>query len=297
MEYTKQPISIQDQIDLLKRRGLIIDDEQHAKDALSVISYFRLADYWRPMEASHTTHIFIEGTHFNDILKLYQFDKELKNMVFAAIQTIEIAMRTKIIHHFSIADGAFWYMDAHLFADHSLFASHLEKLNKELQRAKDEFITDHYKKYGREHFPPSWKTLEVASLGSLSKLYENYASRRVKNLVARDFNVMQYVFLSSWLVCLTVLRNCCAHHARLWNRRFSVRPKMPPQMPGKWISNFRFLSYKLYPNLCCIAYWLNSIKADNTFAADLRDLLTRYPDVPPSSMGFPHDWQGEELWK
>lgn len=297
MNYQKQPISIEQQIALLKQRGLIIDDEPLALDRLKVISYFRLADYWRPMEADHTTHSFLPNTHFVDVLACYYFDKQLKMLLFSAVQTIEIAVRTAIIHHFSMQHGAFWFIDATLFTDQSLFASHLESLNRELQRSKEEFIKEHYQKYGKTEFPPAWKSLEVASLGSLSKLYENFASRATKNLVARDFCVRQSVFLASWLNCLTVLRNCIAHHSRLWNRRFSIMPQMPPLMPNTWIANNKLRPYKLYPMLCCIAYWLNAIDPTNTFAADFKALLARYPSVYPAAMGAPRGWDEEPLWE
>ena len=184
------------------------------------------------MEANHFTHNFLPNTHFADVLHYYNFDKQLKVLLFSAVQTIEIAVRTAVIHHFSMQHGAFWFIDATLFTDHNFFASHLESLSRELQRSKEDFIKEHYQKYGTTEFPPAWKTLEIASLGTLSKLYDNFASRATKNLVARDFGVRQSVFLASWLNCLTVLRNCLAHHSRLWNRRFSIMPQLPSLMPN-----------------------------------------------------------------
>ena len=134
MNYQKHPISIEQQIALLKQRGLIIDDEPLALDRLKVISYFRLADYWRPMEADHTTHSFLPNTHFVDVLACYYFDKQLKMLLFSAVQTIEIAVRTAIIHHFSMQHGAFWFIDATLFTDQSLFGKHTQILGQSGQK-------------------------------------------------------------------------------------------------------------------------------------------------------------------
>lgn len=58
MKYNKKPISIADQIAQLKSRGLIIEDENNAEKVLSIISYFRFANYLRPMEADKMTHKF-----------------------------------------------------------------------------------------------------------------------------------------------------------------------------------------------------------------------------------------------
>ena len=66
--YTKQTITIPQQISVLKLRGLIVDDEVQAEKVLEVISYFRLADYWRYMEADHLTHQFKPGSRFEYVV-------------------------------------------------------------------------------------------------------------------------------------------------------------------------------------------------------------------------------------
>ena len=91
-EYTNRALSIEEQIVRLKENGLIIDDEKAAYKYLSIISYFRLASYWRPMEKS--PHQFKPNSRFDNALSLYYFDKELRALIFSAIQSIEIALRT-----------------------------------------------------------------------------------------------------------------------------------------------------------------------------------------------------------
>ena len=98
------------------------------------------------------------------------------------------------------------------------------------------------------------------------------------------------------MVSLATLRNYCAHHARVWNRLFPVPPTIPADMPNAWIGNLAFSANKIYPQLCCIAYWLNGIDAQNSFAADLKALLAKYPTVDAAAMGFPVHWQQEPLW-
>ena len=85
--------------------------------------------------------------------------------------------------------------------------------------------------------------------------------------------------------------------ARLWNAHFSLVPRTNEHMRDKWIANRHFSSDKLYPSLCCIAYWLNSINPRNTFVQDFKSLLTKYPTVQPSMMGFPCGWENEPLWQ
>ncbi len=74
---------------MLKERGLIIRDDNKAISCLKVISYFRLANYFRPMEADKITHIFKPNSYFENAVSLYRFDQELRTLLFNAIQTIE----------------------------------------------------------------------------------------------------------------------------------------------------------------------------------------------------------------
>ena len=121
MRYNKQPTDIVTQLNLLKERGLIITDEETALKQLASISYFRLASYWRVFETDESTHHFAIGTRLEDIISLYTFDKELRSIIFTAIQDIEVALRTRIIHFFSMVHGAFWFMDASKFNNQSIF--------------------------------------------------------------------------------------------------------------------------------------------------------------------------------
>ena len=122
MKYNKQPISIADQISQLKNRGLIIDDEDVARRTLSIIRYFRFANYLRPFEADKANHVFKPGKLFSNAVSLYYFDKELRNIIFTAIQSVEIALRTSVIQHFSMKYGPFWFMDSSLFKDSTMHA-------------------------------------------------------------------------------------------------------------------------------------------------------------------------------
>ena len=126
---------------------MIIDDVNQANKTLSIISYFRLASYWRPMEEKGQAHQFKPNSHFNNALSLYYFDKELRALIFSAIQSIEIALRTKVIHSFSIMYGPFWFMDDTLVKSLKQQQENIASLRKELDRSKEDFIQEHYRKY------------------------------------------------------------------------------------------------------------------------------------------------------
>ena len=297
MNYTKQLLTLAQQIDTLKQRGLIIDDVDEAEAILDRTSYFRLADYWRPMEIDHATHIFRSNLHFHEIVAIYQFDTKLKQIIFNAILQIEVATRSKMIRFFTAHHTPFWFADENLSEDSECFQSNINHIRREIQRSQEDFIKEHFEKYDIPEFPPVWKTLEVLTLGTLSKLYTNFSDHTAKDLMAKDYGLPQHLILGSWLASMTVLRNKCAHHARVWNRRFPIMPILPRKTALPWITNRNIHPYKLYPHLCYIAYWLNAIDPSNTFTEDIKTLLLKYPVVDPAAMGFPRGWQNEPLWK
>ena len=296
MEYNKQALDTPDLLALLKQRGLVITNEQEALKTLSIISYFRLACYFRPMEADKQTHKFREGSTLEQVMALYEFDTALRDMVFCATRQIEVALRTRINHHFSRNHSPFWFSQVDLATDGHLFAEHLSSVDRELRRSKEEFIKEHFARYDKPTFPPAWKTLELATFGTLSRMYSNFSDNAVKKQVARSFSIPQHEFMRNWLENLTVVRNICAHHARLWNNYTSIQLRLPHRLPYSWLTNFNIPEGRLYPQLCCIAYWLNSIDQKNTFVADFKALLTKYPTVDTAAMGFPRGWQQEPLW-
>ena len=297
MKYTKLPMDLPDQVQVLKDRGLAVEDEQFALHKLDFISYYRLANYWRPMEADKATHSFKPGSRFSDIVSLYDFDMALRTLIFTAIQNIEIAFRSKIIHCFSLKYGSFWFMDSNLFKNRCFYARCLSSLEEEIHRTKEEFIRVHFAKDSDPAYPPVWKSLEVASFGTLSKIFSNFADNTVKKDVARGLGLPQHVFLESWMTAIAVLRNCCAHHARTWNRIFTIKPQLPATLNGKWITDRSMPPYKLYPQLCCIQYLLNAIGVGDGFKSGLKALFAAYPNVDSSAMGFPATWSTEPLWQ
>lgn len=90
MNYSKLPISISDQISLLKDRGLVIGDDAYAKEQLGIISYFRLADYLQPLEDNHSLHTFKSDATFEDAVTLYYFDKELRSLILQPFKALKL---------------------------------------------------------------------------------------------------------------------------------------------------------------------------------------------------------------
>jgi len=284
------------------KRGLIITDEDKAAHFLSHISYYRLAGYWWPMQSDKEKHIFKEGSRFDDVMALYTFDHELRMLIFDVIEKIEIGLRTKLIYHLSHEFDPWWFQNTSIFINTKELIQTLATLEAEIERSKDIFIKEHNKKHKDDlRLPPCWKTLELASLGSLSRLYGNLKPTvKSKDIIAAEFGTVNHTFLPSWLQSITQIRNYCAHHSRLWNKNLPGNPKLLPKPPNKWINDVpkqhEFLM--LYVHLCCMKYLLDVAQPDNHFSSRLKDLLERYKrNVDPRALGLKPDWQNEPLWK
>lgn len=134
MIYEKQPLTIEDQIKQLKARGLEIPDETIAYHYLANISYYRLAGYWWPMQADRTNHIFKPNSRFDDVIALYNFDRELRVLFFDVIERIEIGLRSKMIYHLSLEYDAWWFQKPELFENTREYFKTLASIEEELDR-------------------------------------------------------------------------------------------------------------------------------------------------------------------
>ena len=101
---TKKATTIDEQIALLKSRGMVIDDVKKVKENLFDIGYFRLGFYWFP---------FTSGANFDWAIKLYYFDFDLRNILLRYISRIEVNFRTSVVYLTSneYKDNPCWYVD------------------------------------------------------------------------------------------------------------------------------------------------------------------------------------------
>jgi abortive infection bacteriophage resistance protein len=296
--YSKPALSYADQINQLKQRGLIIENEPKAIHLLEVISYYRLSGYWYPMLADKENHVFKPYSTFETAFNIYKFDRELRLLVLQELEKIEVAVRAKMIYILSHNRSPFWYLDPNNFRDNEKHAKTLSDLEKEFDRSDEEFIQSFRSKYSNP-MPPSWMVFEVSSFGVLSRLYSNLSIEKDKRDIANFFGLSDVVF-TSWLHSIVYLRNICAHHSRLWNREMSVRPKIP-RNPRKIFIVFpqteTSINNKTFFILSMIIYLMNTINPKHNIQSKIKNLLNEYPNIDTKAMGFPDNWQDEELWK
>lgn len=316
MEYTKKPLSIREQVTKLDSRGLIIDDRDLTMRYLSNISYYRLRAYTYPFQENKDTdanHCFIrKDIHFSDIIDLYCFDRRLRSLIFNAIEKIEVAVRSRIVQVYAEATrNAHWFLDRSVYKQKTIklkdgseadaFDILMQDIKSEINRSNEDFIKHYKSKYDSPEIPPSWMTLEVLSLGTLSRLYELLEKSIYKTQIAKDFGLPNEDILANWLHAIAVLRNCCAHHSRIWNRRYIINVKLSyntsyPFMDRDTIKTIR--SNKLFAVLSCIKYFSDIISPNSDIKRNFLSILGDGGQLLlMKDMGFPPHWKYLGVWK
>lgn len=294
MRYQKPPLTFEQQIALLKSRGLSISDDEKAANYLSNISYYRLSAYMLPLKVSGQDK-FKNGVSFDDVIELYSFDRELRLLTFNVIEKLEIAFRAQMSYHHSLVGGPYWFEDRKHFRDADFWRSHLDSIDTEVRRSNEAFKEHFFEKYDDHERMPIWMTSEVISLGLLSKIYRSLTLSPEKKRIAKHFGLYNPSVLQSWMQSMTYVRNICAHHARLWNRTLTIKPTYLLKPTTLWITD-QPQNDKAYYLLCCLFYMIRSVNPKTRFASHLARLLERYPKIDISSMGFPNDWMEQKFW-
>lgn len=252
--------SYQQQLDLLKKRGMLIGDEQWAIKKLKQVGYYRLSGYWYryrepnfyiPFTSnshfiSYPPHLgkipkrrnrFHPGTTFEKIYSLYLFDCELKILLFDGIARIETYMRAIISYTIGEVDPL-GYRNQNLIDNYHLARSNnkksnfeiwLEKVDDSIENSKDDCI--HWNKENYEGIP-IWAVTEIWDFGTLSKYYGMLKDDYKLMICRAIFNDNRQANthkknMKGALQHLNIIRNKCAHHARIWNNsvyspRFNV---------------------------------------------------------------------------
>ena len=296
MQFSKSPLDVNAQINLLRQKGLIINDISQANDYLSNINYYRFRKYLYSFQNNNTPNRpILSGTTFDQVAELYFFDKSLRELVARALQDVEIALRAQVINHFSLTHGSHWYENPNLYQNTRHFNRDMSTIDKEINRSSETFILHYKRTYTNPVKPPTWMTFEVISFGLLSKIYENLRNSPEKRKVAHHFG-LPVIVLISWMHTFSYVRNVCAHHSRLWNRQLVSAPRLPRRPRRPWLHQTPSNTRSPYVILSAILYMLNTIDPQNEWKQDLKNLIT-HSNVSLSDMGFPQNWRSESLWQ
>ena len=260
------------------------------------------------MQTDKERHIFKHDACFEEVIARYEYDRELRLILFNAVEAIEIALRTKMIYYLSQSYGGLFYLDASLFDDPDVFKKQMATLKSEFLRSSEPFVRDFKEKYGIWYGqecldfyeqPDSWVIFELASLGTLSKIYKNLKHQLPeKARIANDFGLNLHSELSSWLEAVTYLRNLLAHHSRIFGRTMVKMPMSLDNPKGAWHNSHltKVERKKPYLIVTSMLYMCNGIGAGEAFKHQMISFFASHQDISPSKLGFPYDWASEPIW-
>ena len=294
--FTKPALTYAQQVQLLCARGLVVTDTAKAEHCLEHHNYYRISAYRFPLSDPANSHQFLPGTTFEQLWGLYVFDGALRLLVMEAAKRVEISVRSRLAYEYGHTYGAHSYSDASHFRNAKKHAATLKKIDAEISRSKEDFILHFRQNHGLAR-PPIWAACEVMSFGNLSILYSIIGQDRDKKRLASTYGLSISDF-GSLLHHIGYVRNLCAHHSRLWNRRFTITVELPKKKPTALIPNLNpGEKQRIYNTLVLLAHLMNIIQPGSGWATRVRQLIEAQAFPVASHMGFPADWQSRPIWQ
>jgi len=129
----KNPTTFEEQIEKLKSRGCIITDEDYTKQILQHVNYYRLTAYFLPFKTNDNRYK--NGTSFECVHRIYEFDRKLRNLIFMIVEEIELTLRTQLSYFHSHKYGALGY--EHQASINEQYQVCISALNEDLLQYKD----------------------------------------------------------------------------------------------------------------------------------------------------------------
>lgn len=300
MKELKRATTIEEQIEILERRGLILVDKDFAYSALSEIGYYRFAGYTflfydKQKSTQYSDHRFKQGVSFDEIYAAYKMDEEIRILLLKYLLRIETRLKFSISHRLGLKHGSGFYLTYRpdIFIKQSDYDTFMEHLNREKKRSQTLFIKHHRNEYGGNL--PIWVALEILSMGDVSKIYKNL-KKSCRKEIEQDFCNIHYSLLTSWFQGLTILRNMCAHNDRLYKSSISHTYKdNDDKAVSKGASSYNFNGNKLFNTFRIIAVFMKNDDERQKLISEINEIADKYHSYKSLSLksayGFTDDWE------
>lgn len=272
------------QIDNLKSKGLIINDENYAQEMLRNVSYFSLIKAYS-LGLKNKDGNYHAGTAFEDIVQLYKFNSKFRQAVFSQVEKIEVRLRCSLANYFSNEYGVLAYHNTEHFdlSEDQFVIFHDELLREIARNRRNPFIRNFTENYVGGDIP-LYALVEIMSFGTLSKFFKNLKGPD-KKAIAKEYGV-GYTFLESWFESVAYVRNICAHYGRLYNIKVTKPPTLYKEYTGSGLRNTT-----VFAILLVIKHLMAHDPQWPRFVADLILLISEHPGVSLDYLGFPNDWE------
>lgn len=219
---TKQFKTLEEQIEILKHKGLVINDEAYASEVLFRENYFFLSGYRHLFMDPDNPKRYIEGTTFEELYSLFLFDRQFRNIIFKNLLILENNLKSIISYRLSKKYGykEHDYLKPKNFDTSPEKSRQVNDLLKKMKRqihvnGKQHSATVHYlSNYG---YIPLWVLVKVLSFGIVSELY---SVLRIDDRVSiAEIYKTDIITLSTYLPILSNYRNLCAHEDILYENK------------------------------------------------------------------------------
>lgn len=304
--------NIDEMILKLEENEITLNDGEKklARDVLKYISYHRVVVYSRYIES--------ENRSFSKVLSLYKFDAELSMLIYSMIPTIENSIKRN--YAYSIAEkieqegiinddipSALFYNNLNIYKPsrkegaREILSNFAEFLNSKV--GKDPMIDHHVENYGGKI--PVWVLIEFLTLGNMHRLSTLITREYRKAWNNSLFKNSNDKWLPEWINTITILRNMCAHNARLYARNSVYNPEIIDEERDQIISTLnddvdsdQYLDkfkHTIFSGLIIMKYFyknLPSFEKDrwNIFVRNLGILIENYA-VDINYLGFTKNWK------
>lgn len=220
MAASKNFLTFSQQVASLKNEKHIeISDPKYAEDILQRIGYFSLMGGCKQLFRIPFTKKYKPGTTFDEIVALYQFDADLRELFLKYLLQIERHIGNLIAYYFIEAYGVSQneYMNPNNYnnipRNRNTIGGLIKKLYGAINSTEHDYVNYHRTQYGNI---PLWVTASVLTFGSLSKMY-HVLPQSLRSKICRHFpNANNQRQLERYLSVLTKYRNVCAHGERLF---------------------------------------------------------------------------------
>lgn len=218
----KPSLAVNEQVELLARRGLVIDDEAECTAFLAATNYYRFSGYARYFQrAPHLgDDSFEPGTAFAEIRRIYDADEALRAMLNRSLALVELLLRTHVARVIADDHGPYGrFLEEGFYTDVGSGEPTVASCLRDIDRSKDRHILRYRGGHGNRidyGQLPVWSAVEAWSFGTLSKAIERGAGGMLADAVATSIEVAKGGFAYR-VRSLVYVRNRCAHHNRLWH--------------------------------------------------------------------------------
>ena len=305
-------LSFVEQIRYLEEdKNLLIQDHEYAQAMLQQIGYFSLIGGYKMPFKNLTTKKFQDGTRFEDIVALYCFDEDLRELFLKYILKIERHIRSLLSYHFTEKHGEHQdkYLDSANYSSNSRFAAGISRLVATLGNLANHSSDYPYMNHQREVYGnvPLWVLFNGVTFGSLSKFY-SFTTSDIQSKVAKNFDKVNRKELEQYLSVITKYRNVCAHGERLFS--YQTRNDIPDTDLHKKLGiqkrGNQYVCGKrdLFAMVIALRYLLPN-EDFKCFKASLMQLIRNYLNASGAMtedrlnqyMGFPENWRKITAYK